>query len=118
MTNKVFSLLNYVGHKSKILDQIMVHFPKTLKGTFWDVFSGSCVVGLSTPYNNIHFVDNNKYLQNLYTNLDNPNFLTELEGMITKYNLTNSLGSPDRNILRIQILGLAHGKEKQFPIFI
>ena len=37
MTRKVFSLLNYVGHKSKILDQIMVHFPKTLNGTFWDV---------------------------------------------------------------------------------
>ena len=35
MTNKVFSLLNYIGHKSKILDQIMVHFPKNLNGTFW-----------------------------------------------------------------------------------
>jgi len=30
MKNKVFSLLNYVGHKSKILDQIMIHFPKTI----------------------------------------------------------------------------------------
>ena len=87
---KLFSLLNYVGHKSKILDQISIHFPKTLKGTFWDMFSGSCVVGLSTSYNKVHFVDSNKYLQNLYSNLDDPNFLTQLEDMITKYNLTNS----------------------------
>ena len=41
---KVFSLLNYVGHKSKILDQILLHFPKSLDGVFWDIFSGSCVV--------------------------------------------------------------------------
>jgi len=86
----MFSLLNYVGHKSKILDQITAHFPKTLRGTFWDMFSGSCVVGLSTSYNKVHFVDNNKYLQNLYSNLDNPKFIVELESMITRYNLTNS----------------------------
>jgi len=90
MTRKVFSLLNYVGHKSKIFDQISTHFPKTLKGTFWDMFSGSCVVGLSTSYNKVHFVDNNKYLQSLYSSLDNPSFIVELENMISKYNLTNS----------------------------
>ena len=90
MTHKVFSLLNYVGHKSKILDQIMIHFPQTLTGTFWDIFSGSCVVGLSSGYQNVHFVDNNKYLQALYTNLKDPNFLSTLETMITNYGLTNS----------------------------
>ena len=90
MTSKVFSLLNYVGHKSKILDQITIHFPKTISGTFWDMFSGSCVVGLSTKYNNVHFVDSNKYLQNLYSNLSDASFLVELESMIKNYNFTNS----------------------------
>ena len=90
MTIKMFSLLNYVGHKSKILDQITIHFPKILKGTFWDMFSGSCIVGLSTSYRKVHFVDSNKYLQNLYSNLDNPGFIVKLENMINKYNLTNS----------------------------
>ena len=65
MTNKVFSLLNYIGHKSKIIDEIISHFPTTIVGEFWDMFSGSCVVGLSTSFNNVTFVDNNEHLQNL-----------------------------------------------------
>ena len=105
MTNKVFSLLNYIGHKSKILDQIIVHFPQTLAGTFWDIFSGSSVVGLSNEYHNVHFVDNNKYLQNLYSSLDNPNFLTELEKMISKYNLTNSFRKPRAEYLKDPNIG-------------
>ena len=90
MTSNVFSLLNYVGHKSKILDQITIHFPKTIEGVFWDIFSGSCVVGLSSQYKNVVFVDNNAYLQNLYSSLANPKFLSVLENMISHYNLTNS----------------------------
>jgi site-specific DNA-adenine methylase len=115
MTNKVFSLLNYIGHKSKILDQIMVHFPKTLKGTFWDVFSGSCVVGLSTSYDSVHFVDNNKYLQELYSNLDNPNFLIELENMISKYNLTNSCRKPRADYLKDPNIGTCTWQGKTIP---
>jgi site-specific DNA-adenine methylase len=115
MINKVFSLLNYIGHKSKILDQIMVHFPKTLKGTFWDVFSGSCVVGLSTSYDSVHFVDNNKYLQELYSNLDNPNFLIELENMISKYNLTNSYRKPRADYLKDPNIGTCTWQGKTIP---
>lgn len=112
MTNKVFSLLNYVGHKSKILDQISVHFPKTLNGVFWDIFSGSCVVGLSTPYSNVHFVDTNQYLQRLYMNLSNNKFLKTLEDMITSYSLTNSYRKPRSEYLQDPKIGTCqwHGK--------
>ena len=113
MTNKVFSLLNYVGHKSKILDQILVHFPPNLSGTFWDMFSGSCVVGLSTPYKNVSFVDTNKYLQNLYSHLDDNTFLSELESMIKKYKLTNSYRKPRSEYLKDPNIGkcMWQGKE-------
>ena len=89
MTNKIFSLLNYIGHKSKIIDDISSHFPSTINGTFWDMFSGSCVVGISTNFTNINFVDNNPHLQNLYRNLQDKDFLIELELMIKNYNLTD-----------------------------
>ena len=115
MTSKVFSLLNYVGHKSKILDQIMVHFPKTLNGTFWDVFSGSCVVGLSTSFTDVHFVDNNQHLQNLYSHLDNNNFLTELETMISKYNLTNSSIKARSEYLKDPNIGTCTWQGKTIP---
>ena len=113
MTHKVFSLLNYVGHKSKILDQIMIHFPQTLAGTFWDIFSGSCVVGLSSGYQKVHFVDNNKYLQALYSNLKDPNFLSTLESMITCYGLTNSFRKPRSEYLKDPNIGTCkwHGEE-------
>ena len=41
MQNKVFSVLNYVGHKSKIIETINQHLPQTINGVFWDMFSGS-----------------------------------------------------------------------------
>tara|TARA_B100000900_G_C20508488_1_gene686943 strand:+ start:250 stop:1173 length:924 start_codon:yes stop_codon:yes gene_type:complete len=112
MTNKVFSLLNYIGHKSKILDQILIHFPSTLNGVFWDVFSGSCVVGLSTPYKNVNFVDTNKYLQALYKNLNNVKFIKTLEEMIKNYNLTNSYRKPRSEYLKDPSIGTCkwHGE--------
>lgn len=109
---KVFSLLNYVGHKSKILDQILLHFPKSLDGVFWDIFSGSCVVGLSTPYKSVNFVDTNKYLQALYASLNNVKFIDTLEKMIKSYNLTNSYRKPRLEYLKDSNVGTCkwHGK--------
>ena len=91
----------------------MIHFPQTLNGTFWDIFSGSCVVGLSSGYQNVHFVDNNKYLQALYTNLKDPNFLSTLETMITNYGLTNSFRKPRSEYLKDPNIGTCkwHGEE-------
>jgi site-specific DNA-adenine methylase len=44
------SLLNYIGHKSKIVETIYTYLPETVEGTFYDIFSGSCVIGLNSPY--------------------------------------------------------------------
>ena len=112
MTSNVFSLLNYVGHKSKILDQITIHFPKTIEGVFWDIFSGSCVVGLSSQYKNVVFVDNNAYLQNLYSSLANPKFLSVLENMISHYYLTNSSKKPRLEYLKDPKIGTCTWKGK------
>jgi DNA adenine methylase len=103
--NKVFSLLNYVGHKSKLLDQILCHFPDEITGTFWDIFSGSCVVGLSTGCKNVSFVDNNEHLQNLYRNLQEDEFLDVLERMIDRYGLTNSSIKPRAEYLKDPRIG-------------
>ena len=73
------SLLNYVGHKSNLVSQILPRLPATVDGYFYDLFSGSCVVGLSTNFQNVCFVDNIYYLQNLYSYLTNPKFLETLE---------------------------------------
>lgn len=86
---KVFSLINYVGHKSKMLDVLLDAFP-TVEGTFYDVFSGSSVVGLSSGHSPVVFVDRIPHLQDLYGCLQDPQFLETLEGLIDQYGLTNS----------------------------
>lgn len=105
MTNKVFSLINYIGHKSKIIDVILDNIPKTLNGVFWDVFSGSSVVGLSTPFDKVNFVDNNPHLQNLYLNLQDPDFIDTLEKLIDKYSLTNTTRKPRSEYLKDPNIG-------------
>lgn len=112
MSNKIFSLLNYVGHKSKILDDIFNILPKEIDGTFWDIFCGSSVVGLSSPFQNVNFVDNNKYLIELYSSLTDPNFLNVLESTIQNYGLTNSCRIPRSQYLKSPDIGTCmwHGK--------
>jgi site-specific DNA-adenine methylase len=112
-SKKLFSLLNYIGHKSKILDQILPLFPEKVDGTFWDLFCGSCVVGLSTEYEKIKFVDNNPYLIELFKHLNDPNFLETLEKMINKYGLTNSSIIPRSEYLKKNDVGFCtwHGKK-------
>ena len=112
MTHEVFSLLNYIGHKSKILDQILSHFPKTIDGIMYDLFSGSCVVGLSIDHKDVTFVDNNAHLQNLYSHLQDDKFLSTLEAMIVKYNMTNSSKKSRSEYLKDPNIGTCvwHGK--------
>ena len=78
----------------------------------YDLFSGSCVVGLSTDYNNVTFVDNNAHLQNLYSYLQDKKFLSILESMIDKYNMTNSSKKPRSEYLKDPNIGTCvwHGK--------
>lgn len=112
MTNNLFSLLNYVGHKSKILDNIFEIAPQNVKGTFWDVFCGSSVVGLSSPYEKVVCVDNNQHLIELYSNLSNPLFSEKLNQVIDSYCLTNSSVKPRSEYLKDPNIGTCtwHGK--------
>jgi site-specific DNA-adenine methylase len=84
------SLLNYIGHKSKILDQIVPHFPQCITGVFYDAFAGSCTVGLSVDYPRVTCVELNPHLSGLYGDLSNTNFHTHLVALINQYGLTNS----------------------------
>lgn len=54
---KVKSPLNYIGGKSKILDQILPLFPENIE-TFIDLFSGGCNVGINTKSKKVIFNDN------------------------------------------------------------
>jgi len=106
MENKVFSLINYVGHKSKILDQVFACVPDSIDGTFWDIFCGSSVVGLSTNFKKVNFVDNNQHLVNLYSHLRDESFLSILENMIEEYSLTNSSKKPRSEYLKDPKIGV------------
>jgi len=112
MQNKVFSVLNYIGHKSKIIEQINSHLPTTLNGTFWDMFSGSGVVGLSVDFNNVEFVDNNSHLQHFMQNLSDPTFISITETMLSNYGFTNSSKKPRSEYLKDPNIGTCtwHGK--------
>jgi len=99
------SLLNYVGHKSKIVNQILPFFPNSVSGTFYDCFSGSCVVGLAVNYPQVKCVEINSHLSQLYRDLTDPNFYNTLIALITKYNLTNSSVTPRSQYLKDPNIG-------------
>lgn len=109
---QIFSLLNYVGHKSKLVDKLIPLFPSTIDGIFWDIFCGSCVVGLSTGFKDVNFVDTNEYLINLYSLITSDKFEEILENVISKYNLTNSSRVPRSEYLKSPEIGTCtwHGK--------
>jgi len=106
------SLLNYIGHKSKIVKQIIEYFPEEISGTFYDLFAGSCVVGLSVPYERIVCVEKNPHLSQLYRDLTHPNFLVELLRILDDYNLTNSSVVPRSQYLKDPNIGTVtwHGE--------
>lgn len=99
------SLLNYIGHKSKIVDQILPYLPPTIDGTFYDCFAGSCVVGLSVKYSQVDCVEINPYLSGLYRDLSNTNFNSTLAKLINRYNLTNSSVTPRSQYLKNPNIG-------------
>ena len=109
------SLLNYIGHKSKILNQITPYFPTQISGTFYDAFAGSCVVGLSVPYPRVSCVEINPFLSQLYSDLNNPNFHAELTNLITQYGLTNSSVVPRSQYLTDPNIGTVQWMGKTIP---
>jgi site-specific DNA-adenine methylase len=109
------SLLNYIGHKSKIVDQILTHLPTQVNGSFYDMFAGSCVVALNAPYNKIQCVEKNEHLSNLYGHLTDPNFHAELTLFLTTYNLTNSSVVPRSQYLKNPNIGTVQWMGKTIP---
>jgi DNA adenine methylase len=114
MKNTLFSLINYVGHKGKIVDQLLDYMPAQIDGTFYDIFAGSCVVGLSTPatIKQVTFVDKNPLLMELYSSLSHPGFQDTLEEIIKEYSLTNSFRKPRASYLEEENVGTVtwHGE--------
>lgn len=109
------SLLNYIGHKSKIIDQIQPYFPVAVAGTFYDCFAGSATVALSMPYPRIQAQEINPYLSQLYRDLADPAFVTHLTGLITQYGLTNSSVIPRSQYLKQPGIGTVQWMGKTIP---
>lgn len=63
--SKVKSPLNYIGGKSKILDQILPLFPERVD-TFVDLFAGGCNVGINVNAKKVVFNDNLTYLIEMF----------------------------------------------------
>lgn len=62
------SPLNYIGGKSKILNQILPFFPLEIND-FVDLFAGGCNVGINTQANRYFFNDNLSFLIEMYQKL-------------------------------------------------
>jgi site-specific DNA-adenine methylase len=109
------SLLNYIGHKSKLLPQILPYFPAQVTGTFYDCFAGSAVVALSVPYARVVAQEINPHLSRLYGHLDDPAFLTHLTRLITQYGLTNSSVTPRSQYLKQPGIGTVQWMGQTIP---
>ena len=90
MNNYVFSPLNYMGNKSKLLPQILSLFPANIK-TFVEPFCGSLVVGLNVNAEKYVFNDVFCYLIDLFEEFYNNNendILRHIHGRIEEYSLS------------------------------
>lgn len=86
------SPLNYTGGKYKLLPQILPHFPKNIK-KFIDLFSGGGNVGINVACNKVLFNDKNSIIKNIlgtFKNLDKQTTFDLIDGIIEKYQLSNS----------------------------
>lgn len=62
---RIKSPLNYIGGKTKILEQILPLFPNKINN-FIDLFAGGCNVGINASASRIYFNDNLTYLIDMY----------------------------------------------------
>jgi DNA adenine methylase len=90
------SPLNYIGGKSKLLDQISPLFPKEIK-IFVDLFAGGCNVGLNVKAEKVICNDNLKFLIEMYQQFQQNSInkiLQHIENQINTYelSLTNEQG--------------------------
>lgn len=85
------SPLNYTGGKYKLLPQLIKIFPKDID-TFIDLFCGGCNVGINSTAEKVIFVDNNKYLINLFKffqKRSSKHIIKQILNLIEEYNLSN-----------------------------
>ncbi|WP_104761170.1 DNA adenine methylase [Helicobacter cetorum] len=86
------SCFNYIGGKTKLLPQMLKHFPKNLE-VFVDLFCGGASVGLNVKAKQIIFNDDNTKLIKLLESIKNipyELFMQEVKQLITTYNLSKS----------------------------
>lgn len=93
---QIKSPLNYIGGKSKILDQILPLFPKEIDN-FIDLFAGGCNVGINVNANKVYFNDNLTYLIEMYQTFqenDIDTTILHIENRIKEFqlSLTNEEG--------------------------
>lgn len=84
------SPLNYIGGKSKLLEQILPLFPKEIN-IFVDLFAGGCNVGLNVKADKIICNDNLKFLIEMYQQFQQNNLndiLQHIENQIYTYELS------------------------------
>lgn len=85
------SPLNYTGGKFKLLPQILPLFPSQID-CFVDLFCGGCNVGVNVSANRYVYNDSCEPLINLYSvmqTMESEVFLSKVEKLIQKYNLSN-----------------------------
>jgi len=84
------SPLNYIGGKSKILNQILPYFPKDINN-FIDLFAGGCNVGINVKAKKIYLNDNLTYLIQMYEVFrlnDIEETIKHIEGRIKQFKLS------------------------------
>ena len=93
---KIKSPLNYIGGKTKILDQILPLFPKQIN-TFVDLFAGGCNVGINVDAKKVYFNDNLTHLVDMYKRFksdDLNDILNHINSRVNEFDLslTNETG--------------------------
>lgn len=86
----IYSPLNYIGGKKRLLNQIIPLFPKKIS-TFVDLFCGGCNVGINIGANKIIFNDNIIYLIDMYNyfkEYDPEYIIISIEKRIEELNLS------------------------------
>ncbi len=86
----IYSPLNYIGGKQKILPQLLPIFPKNINICV-DLFAGGCNIGLNIPATKLYCNDNLIYLIELYKifqTTDISEILSYIETQIKDFNLS------------------------------
>jgi DNA adenine methylase len=94
--NRIKSPLNYIGGKSKILDQILPLLPSEINN-FIDLFAGGCNVGINVNATKIYFNDNLTFLIEMYEAFkenDLDSTILHIENRVNEFelSLTNDMG--------------------------